>query len=293
MNTVRELFLSRYAPLHQLCPKTIILYGHTLDRFSEFLEHEPQLVDLDDLVVSRFLQWRASTERRGKLPSISSVLKDRVQLVAIWTYLARKKLVAEFPELPPMRAPQRTPRAYTSSDVARLITAGRLRTGLIGTLPEGWWWHTLLYAAWCTAERIGALLALRWDQVDLDGRTITFLAETRKGHTRDIERAITQDLADALRMQQRGPRDLVWPWPYGITLLWPTLKKIARKAGVTPRGFHGIRKSAASYFALAGGSAQQLLDHEKASTTQRSYIDVRIVGTGPTAPDLLPRLDLG
>ena len=83
MNTVRELFLSRYAPLHQLCPKTIILYGHTLDRFSEFLAHEPQLVDLDDLVVSRFLQWRGSTERelscsarsrRGRLPSSKTAI---------------------------------------------------------------------------------------------------------------------------------------------------------------------------------------------------------------------------
>lgn len=297
--TLREIFRDRYAPLHDLSDRTIELYGHTLDRFGEFLGHEPELADLDDLVVSKFLRWRAKTPRKwGKMPSQNSVLKDRTQLSALWTFCAKKRLqdstgrVVEFPALARMRAVERIPRAYTHSDVEKVVRRAKRRQGRVAGLPAPWWWMTILMTAWVTAERLGALLALRWSEVDLDRRQITFLGANRKGHTRDIQRAITPQLAEMLRACRRGDNDLVWPWDRNASSIWCSLKLLCRQSGVTYRGFHGFRKASASYFEAAGGSATQLLDHDRPATTKRSYLDPDIVGGGPSAADLLPPLDL-
>jgi integrase len=62
---------------------------------------------------------------------------------------------------------------------------------------------------------------------------------------------------------------------------------------VVNRGFHGLRKSAASYVALAGGDATQLLDHSNPAITKNHYLDQTINRPKHTAIDLLPKLDLG
>lgn len=295
---LREIFLDRYAPLHDLTDRTIVLYSHTLDRFAEFLGREPQLDDLDDLVVSRFLRWLAKTPRRGKLPSANTTLKHRTQLSALWSFCAKKRMLTadgkmvEFPALARMRAVERIPRAYQHSDIEKIVRRSKQRYGRVGGLPAPWWWMTIVMTAYVTAERLGALLALRWGEVDLDRRQITFLGSTRKGHTRDIQRAITPQLAEMLRTYRRGDNDLVWPWDRRIGSIWTSLKSLCSQAGVTYRGFHGFRKASASYFEAAGGSATALLDHDRPATTKRSYLDPDIVGGGPTAADLLPPLDL-
>jgi integrase len=151
---------------------------------------------------------------------------------------------------------------------------------------------TIVMTAYVTAERLGALLALRWGEVDLDRQQITFLGSTRKGHTRDIQRAITPQLAAMLKRYKRGDNDLVWPWDRQPGTIWVSLKLLCSQADVTYRGFHGFRKASASYFEAAGGSATALLDHDRPATTKRSYLDPDIVKGGPTAADLLPPLNL-
>lgn len=293
--------LDRYATLNNLSDRTIELYGCTIARFRDFLRlesgdpaREPMVSDLDDMVVSRFLRWRAKTPHRGKIPKPASVLKDRTQLVACWNFAARKKLAAEFPALARMRVPQRIPRAYTAEDVAKLIRTARQRPRLVGGQPAAWWWPTLIYAAYCTAERISALLSLRWSEVDLDRCTITFLADTRKGCTRDIVRQITPELARMMRVRQRAPGELVWHWDRTTRdSIWTSLKLLCRKAGVQYRGFHGLRRSAASYTAASQGraAATALLDHSNPRLLEH-YVDPAICPPERTSVDSLPPLDL-
>jgi integrase len=137
------------------------------------------------------------------------------------------------------------------------------------------------------------MLALRWEQIDLEGGEITFLGATRKGKTRDIVRGINRQAADMLAAGRRRPEDLVWPWDRKPTSIWGSLKVLCNRAGVTYRGFHGFRKASLSYFHAAGGDATRLADHDRPSTTRKSYFDPNIVRDGPSAPDLLPPLDLG
>jgi integrase len=148
-----------------------VLYGHTLDRFRDHLGHEPTLDDIHDLVVAGFLRWRAITPHKRPKVSAASVAKDKSQLTALANWAAKKRLKrsngepVEFLSLPRTKKIRHAPQAYTAAEVAALIRRARLRPGIVGGQPAGWWWSTLIYAAWQTAERIGALLALKWADV--------------------------------------------------------------------------------------------------------------------------------
>jgi integrase len=172
-----------------------------------------------------------------------------------------------------------------------LIRLAKQRVGHVDGKPAAWWWSTLIYAAWCSAERIGALLELRWRDVDLTNRTLLFRAETRKGRSADIQRAITPDLAASLSRFAGQPDDLVWRWDRAYHSLWPSLRLLCRRAGVRGTGFHRLRKASASYVALGGGDATEHLGHASPEMTRAHYLDPRI--TSPkNALDYLPRLDL-
>jgi integrase len=290
--SLRELF-ERHVELRNLDPKTALLYSQLADRIRDFLGREGTITDLEDLIMARYLRWRATTPRwRGRLPSAATVQKDLNMIQAAWELAARKGWTGQHPELPPVKVPKRSPsgRAYTSEDIAKLILRARRRCGKTGGLPSAWWWSTLIYAAYCTGERFTALTSIRWGQVDLERRTMTFLGETRKGRTRDIERSITADLAHQLRAFQGASEQLVWPWDRTSRSQWNSLKLICRLAGVRYRGFHGFRRTAASLAALAGGraAATKLLDHAD-PRLQEVYVDPVIC---PDELISLPPLDL-
>lgn len=298
-STLRDV-LERYAVLQNLSDRTVTLYTHTLDRFRDCLGHEPTVDDLDDMVVAGFLRWRAVTSHKGrKLVSAASVAKDKCQLVAMANFAAKKRMrksdgeLVEFLSLPRGRTIRHAPQAYTLDEVRRLILEARKRDGQVAGHPAGWWWSTLIYTAWETAERIGALLALRWADVDLEARTVLFRAETRKGRSHDLLRPITPDLAKLLQPEVRQQDELVWPWDRKqYTSIWASLRLLAKRAGVRGTGFHKLRKSSASYLAAAGGDATEHLGHAKPEVTRQHYLDSRITQTR-TAIDFLPPLDLG
>jgi integrase len=292
--TLRELLINRYAPVKGISERTVAIYGHTIDRFSEYLGREALVTDLEEDVIAAFLGWRGKTvhsARRG-IPSAGTVRKDRTQLLALATYAFRKKLIPEFPIVRQIRGAQRLPRGFTAPEVARLIVAARQRQRTLSGLPAGWWWSTLIYTAWCTGGRIGELMALRWSEVDTAAAEIVFLAGTRKGHTRDIARRITPDLAAELELHRGAPEDLVWPWPGRPASIYASMAILCEKAGVPQRRFHALRKASASYVAAAGGDPVTHLDHSDANITKNHYLDDRIMGKA-AGIDFLPRLDLG
>jgi integrase len=298
---LRELLTDRYAVLHNLSPRTVVLMAQTLDRWAEQLGHDPTVDDLTDLSVSRFVRWRSTTPHRGRLASPATVRKDMAHIVALANHAARKRAargdgsVVEFLDLPRnlVRVPTRPPRGYTVDEVSAIIRAGKRCRGHIGPVPAAWLWMTLPWAAWLTGERRGALLRLRWGEVDLELCRLTFLGATRKDRITTIQRDITPALRDFLRPQVRKASDLVWPWldhrnensiHFGII-------RVCKAAGVPCRGFHGFRKSSGSYVAAAGGDATDHLGHANSRTTKQHYLDVGIVGR-QSALDFLPPLDL-
>lgn len=292
--TLAELF-ERYGDLRNLDAQTMRLYEMLLERLRAFLGHEPTVADLDDLVISRYLRSRATQSCRGKVVRPATVQKDKVMIQAAWNLAARKRWAAEFPELPRIRVAKSLPtgRAYTADDVTKLVRRAKLRTGRTGGKPSCWWWSTLIYMAYCSGERLSALLALRWREVDLVRRRVRFLGHTRKGSTHDIERDFTADLAAMLAAREGKPDELVWPWDRQKGSLWSSLKLLCRLADVKYRGFHGLRRTRASYAALAGGTAAatQVLDHSDPKLQER-YVDPTICPTEQASVDVMPPLQL-
>ena len=299
---LRELLNERIAPLKNLCQRSVVMYESTLDRLRDHLGHEPTVDDLDDLTIAKFLRWRATTVHDAKrgLISPASLAKDSAHIRTLWNWCAKKRMkrangeLLEFPDYARPRVPKPRPVAYTVEELQRLVAASKHRKGyIVPGLPAAWYWTTKLQAMFQTGERIGAILAIRWGEVDLERSTLTFLAATRKGHRETITRAITPQLARMMATQKRAADGLVWPWLEGRKILscYASLKVLCRVAGVPYHPFHSIRKSTASYLKRAGKSAKTQLGHSSEEMAERHYYDERITGV-ESALDFLPPLDL-
>ena len=285
--TLRDLLVDRVAPLKNLSDRSVQMYLSTLDRFRDFLGHEPTVDDLDDLTAAKFMRWRQTHQHsRFKLISPASLAKDSAHLRSLWTWLAKKRWkrsdgeLIEFPDYARPRVPRPVPKAYKADELAKLVDAARHRKGLVAGKPAAWYWVTKIQAMFQTGERIGAVLELRWGQVDLERHTLTFLAATRKGHRETITRPISPALSKMLAVQKGPPDARVWAWLDDREMLscYASLKVLCRTAGVPYKPFHAIRKSTASYLKRAGISAKKQLGHSSEEMAENHYYDEEITG---------------
>lgn len=283
--TLQQFLDDIYAPLKGVSERTKIVYTMTIRPFGEFLGREATLADLEEIVVARFLAHRVRTR------AAATAAKDRSQLRALWEFAARRKMVDTWPAIPLIRIPRRVPECWLTDEFQRLlVAAGDEKTTLDG-IPGGLWWRALLLLAYDTGERCTALINIRWRNVK--GNAVLFIAEDRKGRRADVYRDISETTTAALAAIRghRGPEDAVFPWPRCHSYLWKRLEIILKRAGLPASRkdkFHKIRKTTASYYEAAGGSAQWLLDHADPATT-RAYLDPRVV-KGKSAPDVIPKV---
>ena len=297
--SLRDL-LQIYRVRHALSDRTVYVFGMSLDRFDEYLGRPASLDDLDDTTLAQFARWRAATPHwRGKPPRPATVKKDLTSLVTLWEHAAKKRMtrsdggLIEHPDLPRglVRVSIRPPRGYSLEEIDKMLKAALTCRGMIGPVPAWWLWRSMLMCAWQTGERIGGLLAVRWRDVDLDARRITYDGSGRKGGTKTIVRSITPELAQLLRQHRTGDNDLVWPWTdhRRPPSLWSGLAHICARAGVRCRGFHQIRKTSGSYVSAGGGDATEFLSHSDSKTTRAHYLIDEIVRRDDPL-DLLPAL---
>ena len=190
MTTLRTV-LARYAALRDLKTRTADIYAETIARFDTFLGREATTADLDDMTVASFVRWRSQHTRgkSGRPISPETVTKDRTAILCLWVFACKKRMhtTGEWPGLPKRRRVVRTPDAYTAEDIQRLVIAARFRIGTICGQPANWWWPGLIMTLFQSGERIGAVMATRWEDVDLERGWIRFAAEDRKGGTSDNE----------------------------------------------------------------------------------------------------------
>lgn len=249
-------------------------YRIQLKHLGAHLKREGTTDDLTDAAVTSFL----SAFRAGRSPA--TVNKARTHLLALWRFAARKGIVSDWPDVPAMPEPRRTPAAWSSSQLARLWAALSEAKGFVGGIPAAAWWRSLHAVAWDTGERIGALLAVEPGHVDLADGWLHVPAENRKFGREDrlfpLHRETCQELRGVLAVQRN--RGLVWPCPFSQATLYRRYSAILKRAELPAdrrSKFHRMRRSAASHLKAAGGDAQALLGHASAATT-RGYIDPRI-----------------
>lgn len=285
--TLKDLLIDRVAPLKNLSDRSVAMYVATLERFRDFLGHEPTVDDLDDLTAAKFLRWRQTHQHsKWKMISPASLAKDSAHLRSLWSWLAKKRWkrsdgeLIEFPDYARPRVPKPVPKAYKADELSRLVAHAKCRKGYVKGKPAAWYWTTKIQAMFQTGERIGAMMEIRWSEVDLERHTLTFLAATRKGHRETITRPITPELSKMLAAQKGAPSERVWPWLDDREMLscYASLKVLCRVAGVDYKPFHAIRKSTASYLKRAGISAKKQLGHSSEEMAETHYYDEEITG---------------
>jgi integrase len=270
--------------LRNRSPATLKHYERALTDLGQWLGREPLLSDLTDDAIADAM-WGLMALREWS-PFTAEGFRSRV--VALWNWLARKRLVDSFPDVEPPLLPEETPTAWLREEVDRLWDACRRQQGFVGAVPAATFWLGLHFVILHTAERIGAVLKLERER-DVDYATgwITFRAETRKGRRRSNRKQVGPDALPLLRtMRERlcgstSPRLFVLPW--ADSYLWRLYKDVLRSADLPcdrKSMFHRLRKTAGS-FAVAGGlSGSDVLAHADPRMFDRHYRDVRITDAG-------------
>lgn len=289
-NTLAEL-LSLYKAKHmrQAAESTIRQYIITIGNVEKFLKRPATLDDLSDDLTQDLLAWFVSRGRTAR-----GANKIRSNLHTLWSFACKNGWLSRWPDSKPLVEPKRIPTAWSPEQLRALHEAVSCLPGTILGIPRNLWWTTLHAVIWDTAERIGAVMQLTWDTVDLDKRRVTFLAETRKNKREDLQHQLHPDTVALLKRLKATGYARVFPWNRHPLHLWAAYKRILRKAGLPhdrKHSFHCMRKSSASYFEAAGGNATGLLGHSSRDVTTKHYLDRAITeGDKISPPDVLPRM---
>lgn len=254
---------------------TLKSYRHSIRVFSAHLGRDALVTDLDDLTVARFL----AAYSPGRSPA--TVERQRVTILGLWRWLARRGIITVWPDIAPTPVPLRVPEAWTRQQLTDLFAAIETMPGMIGTVRACDWWACLHWIAWDTGERIGAIITLERADVCERSRTVTFRAESRKGGRADMLAQVSTTTLQAIRrVREQSPGEpAVLPWPYSRNYLWYRYEQVLRRAGLpcnSKSKFHRLRKSVASHLEAAGHDATAALGHAGRKVTQR-YLDPRIV----------------
>jgi integrase len=277
-STLRSHFLLLYKPkkLFGKSPETVRLYEYTFRYFSAYLGREPALTDLTDESVMGCMEWI-----RAKPLSLRTANKTRDQLCALWSFLARKGIVKTFPDVPAFPQPEKTPIAWTQSQIRKLWEMCEAQGGYVGGIPAGLYWLALHSVAWDSLERIGAVKQLLRTDLRMDNKWVHFRAETRKGRRKEstspLHPVTTELLTRICECQPREPK--LFPWPLNHSYFWIKYRAMRERASLpTDRehSFHCIRKTGASFADAAGADASKLLGHSSRAVTERYYLDPTI-----------------
>lgn len=275
--TVRELYDAyRVRRLRNAAANTMHKFDVAIRQFERELGRQATLADLNDDTVGAVLAaWGKS--HRSKHTSNGYGAK----LMALWRFACRRGWLTEWPEGDwKLYAPKPVPRAWTQDDLGRLYAQLAKQTGFIGAVPAHAWWLALHSVLFDTGERVGAVLSLLWEDVDLAANSILIRGENRKGDADDKLYFLHAETTARLSAMREPKREKVFPLPITMgALLW-RYKRILEGAGLDAgrkSKFHRMRKTVASHIAAAKGreQASEALDHKDPSVTA-AYIDPSI-----------------
>jgi integrase len=277
-----DLFETMYRPIRLLnaSPRTLTLYRYSVRIFGDTLGRSANIDDLNDLAIANHLQRLLDS---GHSPGSAS--KERSQLLALWNFAAKRRMLDTWPGIAPIPKPESVPAAWTEEQLWRIRISCNFAAGNYHGVPANRWWlalHVLLYA---TGERITAVRHLRW--ADLSGTVLVIPAENRKGRRRPIVKHLGPDCMGVLEEIKQPARDLIFPFPFTETYLYRIYHKILARAELpTDRNskFHRIRRTHATHLKAAGGDPSISLGHSNPAVTAR-YIDPRLL---PSQDSLLP-----
>ena len=254
-------------------------YYRSIRQFSAHLGHEATTDDLNDDALA---SWMLATVDAG-LTEVTANQRAK-QIRSLWNWAAKRRLVEVWPTVRNLTEPEPMPLAYDMDEVQRLMDACRRAKGWVGPHRARDWWTSLHLFIWDTAERIGAVLAITRDLVDLDKLTVRVPAKLRKGGRLSMSYTIRPETASALQVMLVPLSDsgLVWEhhWRCDSTM-YRAYRTIVRDAGLKwdrrQSGFQKLRRTVLTMIEVAGGDATAFARHSSRRVTKESYLDQRIL----------------
>ena len=241
---------------------------------------------VDDFIAKR---RKESGKKRGSLVSPATVNKDLRHLKAAMRKARRWGYVAAVPDFDMEKEPGKLPRYVTPEHFAALYEACRhaKMPADVPNVDTANWWRGLLVFIYMTGWRIGAVLALRREDLSLDEGFALSRHDDNKGK-RDAQVPLHPVAVEHLR-RLRHFDVCIFPWNYDRTTLQNEFRRLQQAANINlpcrgshkhtdachAYGFHDLRRAFATMNAdrMTGDALQHLMQHRSYATTQR-YINM-------------------
>jgi integrase len=257
----------------------------SLDHFERIVK-PIRMFALSTQHVDNFIATRRQERglHKGDLLSPCSLNKDLRHLKAAlrvadeWGYLSR------LPKVRMEKVPKHLPTYITAEHFAALYAAcdQAKKPADVPNVAPADWWRALIVMGYMTGWRVGDMLALRRDQLDLEAGLAVSLAEDNKGKRDELVK-LHPVVVEHLR-RLAGFTPTVLPWNQNQRTLYTEFARIQKAAGIQlpcPRahehtafchvyGFHDLRRAFATMNAdkLTPDALQALMRHKSYQTTQ-------------------------
>ncbi|MGA2363416.1 MAG: tyrosine-type recombinase/integrase [Candidatus Aminicenantales bacterium] len=251
-----EMYLENYAKINKRSWTTDVSYVKSMNsKFGSLY--------LDEISPLETESYKAARLRQGVRPSTVNrclaILRKMLRLAVEWGYLPKDAVpkMKFFPEKDNIKerilAPDEERRLFgASSSALRPILTVALNTGM----------------------RLGEILGLRWNQVDLKSRTIR-VERTKSGKIRFIEinSPLLHELSHLKGTDGRSP--YVFPNPAtgkSLTTVKTAFKAACRRAEIHGLRFHDLRHTFATRLNMLGVdpiTIKELLGHSSLKLTER------------------------
>jgi integrase len=251
----------------------------TLDALDDFerLVKPKKMAAIKTQTIDDFIAKRRAEKGKAKKSTISPAtvnrelrhLKAVLRIANEWGYLP------VVPKVRMLKEPGKMPRYVTPEHFAALYKkCDQARWPDQQSYTAGEWWRGLLVTAYMTGWRIGSLLALRREDVDLDAGTAVSWAKDNKGK-RDQRVKLSPVVVEHLK-KLPGFSPFIFSWNHNDRQLYDKFQAIQTAAGIKDfYGFHDLRRAFATMNAprLTADALQHLMQHKSYTTTQR-YINM-------------------
>jgi integrase len=243
--------------------------------------------------IDQYIHFRRKERgrRRGSLVSLATINKELRHLRAVFGIAKEWGYMPAVPNFKMQREPSRIPTYVTGDHFAALYAAcdsARMPEDIPNVSPADWW-RALLAMGYKTGWRVGDILALRRDNLNLESGTALSLADDNKGKREELVKLHPVVIEHLRKLASFGP--VVFPWNHDERTLYDEFARIQAAAGIHLPcktrgehecsrhfflyGFHDLRRSFATMNAdkLTPDALQALMRHKSYQTTQR-YINM-------------------
>ena len=214
-----------------------------------------------------FLLLQRKLEEEGKSNGTNNRICAAVHTVL--SFMCLNEYIESVPKYEQLVEPPTNRSYYTKEEIRAFIDRAP-------EVPDGQLLQDSIKFALWLAERQGEMLKLKWSDVDLEKRTITFW-DTKNKTNHDLPIRNEQCYSMLVRRHsERIDDDLVFPWTDRHALLrrFKRLKKLCGHCPVADkhRVWHTIRHTAATWMVEQGvpiRSIMSVLNHKNIETTLR------------------------